>query len=173
MKILATLDGSVISTEILPHVAKLAKAANATVIVMTVAGPSEGSYRSDGVETSAHAVPGAPIIAGAVADRAEIRAVETADQAIARIEADAQAYLDNLADPYRDEGVVIEQEVVIADEVVPSILRVARENAVDLIAMATHGRSGLRAIVQGSIANDVVRAGEFPVLLVRPGTKMG
>jgi nucleotide-binding universal stress UspA family protein len=172
MKILATLDGSVISSEILPHVAKLAKAANAEVIVMTVARPSEGSYRGEGVEASAHAVPGAPILGAAVADRAELQAVETVDQALARIEADAQAYLDNLADPYREQGITIAQQVVIDEDVVPAILRAARQNNVDLIAMATHGRTGLRAIVQGSIANEVVHAGVFPVLLVRPGTKM-
>jgi nucleotide-binding universal stress UspA family protein len=48
------------------------------------------------------------------------------------------------------------------------ILEVAREEYVDLIAMATHGRSGLGRLVLGSTATVVVQRAERPVLLVRP-----
>lgn len=48
------------------------------------------------------------------------------------------------------------------------ILQVAREESADLIVMSTHGRSGLSAAIQGSTAAAVIRAGEFPVTLVRP-----
>jgi nucleotide-binding universal stress UspA family protein len=50
------------------------------------------------------------------------------------------------------------------------ILEVAREECVDLIAMATHGRSGLGRLVLGSTATVVVQRAERPVLLVRPPT---
>jgi len=49
------------------------------------------------------------------------------------------------------------------------ILRYADENAVDLILMATHGRSGIRRWTMGSVADKVLRATKVPVLLVRAG----
>ena len=48
------------------------------------------------------------------------------------------------------------------------ILRIAHDEQVELIVMATHGRSGLSAAVQGSTAADVIRTGDIPVTLVRP-----
>jgi nucleotide-binding universal stress UspA family protein len=47
------------------------------------------------------------------------------------------------------------------------ILQVAHEEHIDLIVMATHGRSGLSEAVQGSTAAAVIRAGQAPVTLVR------
>jgi len=49
------------------------------------------------------------------------------------------------------------------------IIRCAAENNVDLILMATHGRSGVKRLVMGSVADEVLRASNVPVWLVRPG----
>jgi nucleotide-binding universal stress UspA family protein len=49
------------------------------------------------------------------------------------------------------------------------ILRYADENSVDLILMATHGRSGIKRWAMGSVADKVLRAAKVPVLLVRAG----
>ncbi len=49
------------------------------------------------------------------------------------------------------------------------ILRYADEGAIDLIVMATHGRSGISRWTMGSVADKVLRASEVPVLLVRAG----
>lgn len=49
------------------------------------------------------------------------------------------------------------------------ILRYAEENAVDLILMASHGRSGIKRWVMGSVADKVLRASKVPVWLVRAG----
>jgi len=51
------------------------------------------------------------------------------------------------------------------------ILAVAREEEASLIAMSTHGRTGLSRIVQGSVAERVLRAADVPVLLVNPFAK--
>jgi nucleotide-binding universal stress UspA family protein len=48
------------------------------------------------------------------------------------------------------------------------ILRVARETSADLIIMCTHGRTGIRRLLVGSVAEAVVRAAGVPVLLQRP-----
>lgn len=50
------------------------------------------------------------------------------------------------------------------------ILRYADENKIDLILMSTHGRSGMKRWVLGSVADKVLRASRLPVLLVRSGT---
>lgn len=45
-----------------------------------------------------------------------------------------------------------------------------REN-VDLIVMATHGRTGLMRLLMGSVAEEVVRKAKCPVLTVKPATE--
>jgi nucleotide-binding universal stress UspA family protein len=47
------------------------------------------------------------------------------------------------------------------------LLRLARQHAVDLIAMTTHGRIGADRMLFGSVAEDVLRHTPCPVLLVR------
>ena len=49
------------------------------------------------------------------------------------------------------------------------ILRYTEENDVDLIMMASHGLSGVRRWVLGSVADKVLRASGVPVWLVRAG----
>ena len=49
------------------------------------------------------------------------------------------------------------------------ILHYAEENDVDLILMATHGRSGIRRWVMGNVADKVLSASDIPVWLVRSG----
>ncbi len=53
------------------------------------------------------------------------------------------------------------------------ILRYAEENEIDLILMATHGRSGIRRWVMGSVADKVLQASKVPVWLVRAGVPEG
>lgn len=49
------------------------------------------------------------------------------------------------------------------------ILAEAKEKDVDLIVLATHGRTGLKHMIMGSVAEKVVRHSVCPVLTVRPG----
>ena len=48
------------------------------------------------------------------------------------------------------------------------IVRLAHEEDVDLIVMATHGRTGLKHLLMGSVAEAVVRRAECPVLTLKP-----
>lgn len=50
------------------------------------------------------------------------------------------------------------------------IVRYTREHDVDLIVIGTHGRTGLRHVLMGSVAEHVVRTASCPVLTVRPKT---
>ena len=48
------------------------------------------------------------------------------------------------------------------------IIRYAKEQAIDMIVMGTHGRSGIPHLLMGSVAEKVVRKSQCPVLTVRP-----
>ncbi len=48
------------------------------------------------------------------------------------------------------------------------IVRYAEEHAIDLIVIATHGRTGLRHVLLGSVAERVVRHSTVPVMTVKP-----
>jgi nucleotide-binding universal stress UspA family protein len=50
---------------------------------------------------------------------------------------------------------------------VAEIVRYARESAVDLIVLGTHGRTGLAHLLMGSVAENVVRHAACPVLTIR------
>ncbi len=65
-----------------------------------------------------------------------------------------------------DPRVVLEHKLV-EGEPAEEILRVAREAGCDLIVLGTHGRTGLRRLLMGSVAEVVVRKAECPVLTVK------
>ena len=60
------------------------------------------------------------------------------------------------------------EAVRIGTDVPEAIVRYAQQNDVDLIVMATHGRTGLTHLLMGSVAEQVVRAAPCPVLTLRP-----
>ena len=59
-------------------------------------------------------------------------------------------------------------QVVVHGDPAEEIVRYARCNAMDIIVIATHGRTGLKHLVMGSIAETVVRRSTVPVLAVKP-----
>jgi nucleotide-binding universal stress UspA family protein len=65
--------------------------------------------------------------------------------------------------------VPVRARVEAAAAVAPAILEIARVEQADVVALATHGRSGLVRLALGSVADKVVRASRTPVLLFRPG----
>ena len=57
--------------------------------------------------------------------------------------------------------------LMLTGDTATEILRYAREELVELIVMGTHGRTGLKHLVLGSVAERVLRQAECPVLVVR------
>jgi nucleotide-binding universal stress UspA family protein len=78
-----------------------------------------------------------------------------------------RTYLSEVAERLRPSVTSIVQRVELG-RIPLQILEAAREERADLIAMATHGRSGLGRLVLGSTATGVVQRAETPVLLIRP-----
>ena len=82
----------------------------------------------------------------------------------------ARRFLDFTRRQHANEGVTIET-LVREGPVADAIVRAAEQEQIDVIAMATHGRSGLQRAVYGSVAEQVLRSSTRPVLLVRvPGS---
>jgi nucleotide-binding universal stress UspA family protein len=78
-------------------------------------------------------------------------------------------YLDFMGRQHDGAGVPIEL-LVREGPVAATIVHAAEEQHIDVIAMATHGRSGLQRVVYGSVAEQVLRSSGKPVLLLRvPG----
>ncbi len=94
-----------------------------------------------------------------------------------------QAYIDHKVDIMRHQIEEKRQKVggergakaaqvygkVVTGHPAEEILRYAEENIVDVILMSTHGRSGIRRWVLGSVAEKVLQASKVPVWLVRAG----
>jgi nucleotide-binding universal stress UspA family protein len=60
------------------------------------------------------------------------------------------------------------EEVIVHGDAAAEIVRVAKEREVDLIVIASHGRTGLGRMLFGSTAEEVVRHASCPVLVVKP-----
>src|SRR5262249_19362668 len=79
----------------------------------------------------------------------------------------AEKALAGVLDPQWAAGRNVVQAVVERSPKV-EIVRDARTQEVDLIVLATHGRTGLAQVLIGSVAEGVVRTAPCPVLTVRP-----
>jgi universal stress protein A len=63
-------------------------------------------------------------------------------------------------------GVTVQHECLVGSPV-PQILQFANSHEIDLIVMASHGRTGLSRLLMGSVAEGVVRKAQCPVLIVK------
>lgn len=87
-----------------------------------------------------------------------------------QLEDSAERELPKLAECDECSGLEIE-EVIVHGDAAAEIVRVAKERSVDLIVIASHGRTGLGRILFGSTAEAVVRHATCPVLVVKPATE--
>ena len=93
------------------------------------------------------------------------------EDATASWRAQAQDYLDGIVERLRSEGIRASAVASIGWSAVDSILSLARPENFGLIALATHGRSGLPRLALGSVADKLVRGAKVPVLVYRPARR--
>lgn len=142
-RILVPLDGSEVAEQVLPPVIELARCTGAEIVLLRVTDLRVYEYLMPAPEFGA---------------RVNEQARDEARQYLSRVSAELRAL-----------GLKVRTQMVHESTVVYStILNTAKELGVDLIAMSTHGRSGLARMVLGSVADDVIRHAELPVFLVRP-----
>jgi nucleotide-binding universal stress UspA family protein len=79
----------------------------------------------------------------------------------------AEAYLQVILKSAQDAGVACEVVIESDDSPYEAIIRVAEQKGCDLIMMASHGRSGVKAILIGSETQKVLTHSKIPVLVYR------
>lgn len=131
---------------------------------MKVLVPLDGSRLSDAV------LPHVRRLLSGAASACELHLLHVVHEAAdARTEAraEARAHLAAYEDLLTAEGFRVRPRVVPGDPV-QEILEHVVDDGIDLVAMATHGRSGVRRWVRGSVAERVLRGCPAPLLLVNP-----
>jgi nucleotide-binding universal stress UspA family protein len=81
---------------------------------------------------------------------------------------EAQGYLERIAEQLRARALTVQTRVVSQERPATAILEDASAHGADLIALATHGRGGLKRLLLGSVADKVLRGAATPVLVNRP-----
>jgi nucleotide-binding universal stress UspA family protein len=139
-RILVPLDGSNLAEQVLPFACYLAERLQATLVLFHVV-----------EKESPNAIHG----------QRHLREVT-----------EAREYLDQVAGQFSSAKVSIFQDVHEVQEVgvAQTIRDHAEELHTDLIVLCAHGRGGLRDMIFGSIAQQVIRQGTIPVLFLRPNT---
>ncbi len=145
-KILVPLDGSRRAELIVEHVEQLAKELGTEVIFLQV------------LEPSAALVTPYDMVPYFDAEEVERRREE------------ADTYLQSVTDEFREKGIAT-RKVVVQGPIVRSILDIAERENVDLIAMASHGRTGLARVFYGSVAAGVLHQADRPLLIIRASSQ--
>jgi nucleotide-binding universal stress UspA family protein len=76
-------------------------------------------------------------------------------------------YLTRASKALQESGAEVESQIFVGENPAEEIIKAEKELKCDLVAMSTHGRSGLGRFAFGSVADKVLRGGTLPVLLVR------
>jgi nucleotide-binding universal stress UspA family protein len=138
--ILVPLDGSVRAEKILPHVEEMALKHGSKVILLQV------------VE---------PIVTVSSADVY----IPVNDSFSVKLE-QAHVYLNGIKQQFQEKRIEVESRVVGA-AIVDAICETADAEKVDLIAMASHGRTGAGRVFYGSVAAGVLHRVDRPLLIIR------
>jgi len=140
--ILVPLDGSKRAERILPHVEDLARRYSATVVFLQVVEPD---FPVMGLQEGY---------------------VGLYEDGLKRRTAEAEAHVAALQGEFREQGITT-RGVVVHGSVVAEILEAAEREEADLVAMASHGRTGLSRVFYGSVAAGVLHRIDRPLLLIR------
>ncbi|UCC60083.1 MAG: universal stress protein [Dehalococcoidia bacterium] len=141
-KILVPLDGSEVAECALPHMQVVAAGCNVVeILLLRVIGPLP--------------LPGDYIISEGDRKRLE-----------SQHRSEAQSYLGRITKQLGESGLDVHADIV-EGEAAERIVEYADKQRIDLIVMATHGRSGIGRWALGSVADRVVHHSRVPVLLVR------
>ncbi len=141
-KILVPLDGSKLAEKALPYAEILAHKFNAELILLQVLYP-----------------------VAFVTDFGETRFVSS--DTLHEWEAKVKVYLTGIQIKLRELGLQASLEILEGNPVAEMILDLAGDRVVDLIVMSTHGYSGRKQWVYGSVASKVLEQAPCPVFLVR------
>lgn len=142
---LVAVDIAGCAHEVVAAAAPLAQGLGATVHLVYATHLPTGVHVDDVVRTSVH---------------------PEGQGALAALDEDARAHLEQLADVFRDLQVPV-HVCVHHGAPVEAVLRAADKHAADMIVLGTHGRKGVKRLLVGSVAEQILRRARVPVTVVR------
>jgi nucleotide-binding universal stress UspA family protein len=149
-KILVCLDGSALAEKVIPYAVEEAIRFESELVLFRAI--SEAYL----ISLALPGIPGTPINA-AGAENLELQQ-----------EKEAGVYLKGLADKLQNEKNLKVSYATAIGAAGPAIIDFCEKEKIELVALATHGRSGPGRVILGSIADHVVRHSNLPILLIRP-----
>ncbi len=153
-KILVPLDGTTEAENMIPSAAKLARIMEAEVTLLQVITPVPATkYHPQGIR---------PL------DSEMEHLTKMTDEAQSHLEEKAQSYLHSVAEALRKQGISVSARLMNHRNPASAIIKTAEREGFDLIALETHGRSGLSRLFLGSVADKVLRSSSVPMLVHRP-----
>ena len=141
--ILVPLDGSTLAEQALAAADQLARRSTARVVLVR-----------------------APNMEPAYATAESAYGMIYPEQAIGRASAEARDYLKSVQSLQATRGIQV-GTVVVEGDAAGAVVDIASQIKADIIAMSSHGYSGLTRWLLGSVAEKVLRAATCPVLVVR------
>lgn len=141
-KILIPLDGSKLAEKVLPYATEIAQRFNADLLLVRVLQPMvviPGNH-----ETSSYRL-----------------------DLLQSIETEATLYLKNIQKSLTAQGLSVKFDLLEGGPIAEMIIEAAVDQNIDLIVISTHGYSGSKRWVYGSVANKVLQQAPCPVFLVR------
>jgi len=150
-KILVSIDGSKESFDAADYGINLAKLSNALMIVMHVL-PQEIRYAYEDIDAIKPNIPATPVKGIVELSKQEVQA----------------KWFNKILEKAKKSDVNIQTDIIVATKSVSSeIVDYADKFNVDLIIVGTRGRSGLKRILLGSVASEVVKYADCPVLIIK------
>jgi nucleotide-binding universal stress UspA family protein len=148
-KVVIPLDGSIEAEYVLPPIATMAKEGLLKKLIFIKVAEGPHMPITDGVS-----VAFSPLCGKSAPER----------------RSDAEYYLKSFASKLRYDGVEITWHALPYGGVSEMIARYVKEIKADLIIMATHGRTGIRKLIMGSVAEHIRRSVSIPIVLIKvPG----
>jgi nucleotide-binding universal stress UspA family protein len=89
------------------------------------------------------------------------------DDEMVKLKEERKSYLSKAAQSLKSAGTEVELQLVTGKNPAEEIIKAEAEFNCDLVAMSTHGRSGLSRWAFGSVTDKVLKAGQVPVLMIR------
>ena len=147
------LDGSKLAECVLPHVEIIVKASDSPEVIFIRA-----------VE---------PIIIPYGREMGEVDSLKRLEALEVHEKAEAEIYLKEIASKFKKAGINTRAEVVLGKGA-EALTDFANKNEIDLVIIATHGRSGVSRWVWGSTTDRLLRSIRVPILVIRaPGSTTG
>jgi nucleotide-binding universal stress UspA family protein len=143
--VVVPLDGSGLAEIVLPQIIPLARKMKLEINLVRV------------YDSPADTYPAADIIY-----------LDSLKQQTENVRREAETYLEGKVQELRAEGLERVSSTVIRGDPAEEIIELARHTPENLIAMSSHGRSGVDRWFMGSVAEKVVQHSRDPVLIVRP-----